>query len=67
MKAIVVPEQAANGRDASRLIAHSLVKSCSGSGWIRTNISQLADLDDAVFDFNTSRRVKGKTIIRIRS
>ncbi|NJC73678.1 NADP-dependent oxidoreductase [Planosporangium thailandense] len=35
-------------------------------GRLRTNIGQVADLDDAVAAFNPTERVKGKTIIRVR-
>lgn len=35
-------------------------------GRLRTNIGQVADLDDALSAFNTGERAKGKTIIRIR-
>ncbi|MEU7632939.1 NADP-dependent oxidoreductase [Nocardia sp. NPDC049220] len=35
-------------------------------GRLRTNISQVANLDDAVSAFNPTERVKGKTIIRVR-
>ena len=34
-------------------------------GRLRTNIGQIADLDDAVAAFNSTERVKGKTIIRV--
>jgi NADPH:quinone reductase-like Zn-dependent oxidoreductase len=35
-------------------------------GRLRTNIGQVATLDDAVATFNPTDRVKGKTIIRVR-
>ncbi|MEV0890978.1 NADP-dependent oxidoreductase [Promicromonospora sp. NPDC050262] len=35
-------------------------------GRLRTNIANVATLDDAVAAFNPSERVKGKTIIRVR-
>jgi NADPH:quinone reductase-like Zn-dependent oxidoreductase len=35
-------------------------------GRLRTNIGQIADLDDAVAAFNPTEQVKGKTIIRVR-
>jgi NADPH:quinone reductase-like Zn-dependent oxidoreductase len=35
-------------------------------GRLRTNIGQVADLDDAVAAFNPTERVSGKTIIRVR-
>jgi NADPH:quinone reductase-like Zn-dependent oxidoreductase len=35
-------------------------------GRLRTNIGRVADLDQAVAAFNTTERVKGKTIIRVR-
>jgi NADPH:quinone reductase-like Zn-dependent oxidoreductase len=35
-------------------------------GRLRTNIGNVADLDDAVAAFNPTERVKGKTIIRVR-
>jgi NADPH:quinone reductase-like Zn-dependent oxidoreductase len=35
-------------------------------GRLRTNIANVADLDDAVAAFNSTTRAKGKTIIRVR-
>jgi len=35
-------------------------------GRVRTNIGEVAALDDAVAAFNPTRRIKGKTIIRVR-
>ena len=35
-------------------------------GRLRTNIGNIANLDDAVAAFNPTERVKGKTIIRVR-
>jgi NADPH:quinone reductase-like Zn-dependent oxidoreductase len=35
-------------------------------GRLRTNIGNVADLDDAVAAFNPTERIEGKTIIRIR-
>ena len=35
-------------------------------GRVRTNIGNVATLDDAVAAFNPTERVKGKTIIRVR-
>ena len=35
-------------------------------GRVRTNIGNVAALDDAVAAFNPTKRVKGKTIIRVR-
>jgi NADPH:quinone reductase-like Zn-dependent oxidoreductase len=35
-------------------------------GRLRTNIGRISTLDDAVAAFNTTERVKGKTIIRVR-
>jgi NADPH:quinone reductase-like Zn-dependent oxidoreductase len=35
-------------------------------GRLRTNVGQVATLDDAVSAFNPTERVKGKTIIRVR-
>jgi NADPH:quinone reductase-like Zn-dependent oxidoreductase len=35
-------------------------------GRLRTNIGQVATLDDAVAAFNTTERINGKTIIRVR-
>jgi NADPH:quinone reductase-like Zn-dependent oxidoreductase len=35
-------------------------------GRVRTNIGNIATLDDAVAAFNPTERVKGKTIIRVR-
>jgi NADPH:quinone reductase-like Zn-dependent oxidoreductase len=36
-------------------------------GRLRTNIGKVATLDDAVAAFNPTQRIKGKTVIRIRS
>lgn len=36
-------------------------------GRLRTNIGQIAPLDDAVAAFNPSKRISGKTVIRVRS
>ncbi|MEU1689231.1 NADP-dependent oxidoreductase [Micromonospora sp. NPDC005707] len=36
-------------------------------GRLRTNIGNVATLDDAVAAFNSTERIKGKTIIRVRS
>jgi NADPH:quinone reductase-like Zn-dependent oxidoreductase len=36
-------------------------------GRLRTNIGNVVPLDDAVAAFNPTERVKGKTIIRVRS
>ena len=35
-------------------------------GRVRTNIGNVATLDDAVAAFNPTERIKGKTIIRLR-
>jgi NADPH:quinone reductase-like Zn-dependent oxidoreductase len=35
-------------------------------GRVRTNIGKVTTLDDAVAAFNPIKRVKGKTIIRVR-
>jgi NADPH:quinone reductase-like Zn-dependent oxidoreductase len=35
-------------------------------GRLRTNIGNVADLDDAVAAFNRTERIKGKTVIRVR-
>jgi NADPH:quinone reductase-like Zn-dependent oxidoreductase len=35
-------------------------------GRVRTNIGNVAPLDDAVAAFNPTERIKGKTIIRVR-
>ena len=35
-------------------------------GRLRTNIGQIAALDDAVAAFNATKRIKGKTVIRVR-
>jgi NADPH:quinone reductase-like Zn-dependent oxidoreductase len=39
----------------------------SRNGRLRTNIGNEAALDDAVAAFNSTKRITGKTIIRIRS
>jgi hypothetical protein len=36
-------------------------------GRLRTNIGNVADLDDAVAALNPTKRITGKTIIRARS
>jgi hypothetical protein len=36
------------------------------NGRLRTNIGNVAALDDAVAAFNPTERIKGKTIIRVR-
>jgi hypothetical protein len=36
-------------------------------GRLRTNIGNVAALDDAVAAFNPTKRIKGKTIIRARN
>jgi NADPH:quinone reductase-like Zn-dependent oxidoreductase len=36
-------------------------------GRLKTNIGEVTSLDDAVSTFNSTKRVKGKTIIRVRS
>jgi hypothetical protein len=36
-------------------------------GRLRTNIGNVAALDDAVAAFNRTERIKGKTIIRVHS
>src|SRR5213592_3414601 len=35
-------------------------------GWLRTNIGNIATLDDAVAAFNPTERISGQTIIRVR-
>jgi NADPH:quinone reductase-like Zn-dependent oxidoreductase len=35
-------------------------------GRVRTNIGNVATLDDAVAAFNPTERIRGKTIIRVR-
>ena len=35
-------------------------------GRLRTNIGNIATLDDAVAAFNPTKRISGKTIIRVR-
>jgi hypothetical protein len=35
-------------------------------GRVRTNIGQVATLDDAVAAFNPTERIQGKTVIRVR-
>ena len=35
-------------------------------GRLRTNIGNIATLDDAVAAFNPTKRINGKTIIRVR-
>jgi NADPH:quinone reductase-like Zn-dependent oxidoreductase len=35
-------------------------------GRLRTNIGNVSPVDDAVAAFNTTKRIKGKTIIRVR-
>jgi NADPH:quinone reductase-like Zn-dependent oxidoreductase len=35
-------------------------------GRLRTNIGKVAVLDDAVAAFNPTKRIKGKTVIRVQ-
>jgi len=35
-------------------------------GWLRTNIGNVSTLDHAVAAFNSTKRINGKTIIRVR-
>lgn len=53
---VVVSDRAQLGEIAQRV----------RDGRLRTNIGQIAALDDAVAAFNPAERVKGKTIIRVR-
>jgi NADPH:quinone reductase-like Zn-dependent oxidoreductase len=53
---VVVSDRAQLGEIAQRV----------RDGRLRTNIGQIADLDDAVAAFNPTKRVKGKTVIRVR-
>ena len=66
-----VEAQPANGRavdfvvEADRDQLGEIVKRI-GDGRLRTNIGTIASLDDAVGTFNSSERLKGKTIIQVR-
>jgi NADPH:quinone reductase-like Zn-dependent oxidoreductase len=66
-----VERQPANGRaidfvvEADRDQLGEIVKRV-GDGRLRTNIGTIASLDDAVATFNSSQRLKGKTIIQVR-
>ena len=53
---VVVPDRAQLDRIARRV----------REGRLRTNIGQVAALDDAVAAFNPTERISGKTIIRVR-
>ena len=53
---VVVPDRA----QLSELVQHVR------EGRLRTNIGNVATLDDAVAAFNPTKRMKGKTIIRVR-
>jgi NADPH:quinone reductase-like Zn-dependent oxidoreductase len=53
---VVVSDRAQPGEIARRV----------RDGRLRTNIGQVATLDDAVAAFNPTERIKGKTIIRVR-
>jgi hypothetical protein len=53
---VVVSDRAELGEIAQRV----------HDGRLRTNIGQVATLDDAIAAFNPTERVKGKTIIRVR-
>ncbi|MEV4201162.1 NADP-dependent oxidoreductase [Micromonospora globbae] len=53
---VVVSDRAQLGEIAQRV----------RDGRVRTNIGQIADLDDAVAAFNPTERVTGKTVIRVR-
>ena len=63
--------QPANGRavdfvvEADRGQLGEIVKRV-GDGRLRTNIGTIASLDDAIATFNSSVRLKGKTIIQVR-
>lgn len=63
--------QPANGRmvdfvvEADRLQLGELVQRLR-DGRLRTNIGNVATLDDAVATFNPTKRISGKTIIRVR-
>jgi NADPH:quinone reductase-like Zn-dependent oxidoreductase len=52
---VVVSDRAQLGEIAQRV----------RDGRLRTNIGQIADLDDAVAAFNPTEQVKGKTVIRV--
>ena len=53
---VVVPDRAQLGEIVRR----------ARDGRVRTNIGNVATLDDAVAAFNATERVRGKTIIRVR-
>jgi NADPH:quinone reductase-like Zn-dependent oxidoreductase len=53
---VVVPDRAQLGEIARRV----------RDGRLRTNIGRVADLTDAVAAFNTTERINGKTMIRVR-
>jgi NADPH:quinone reductase-like Zn-dependent oxidoreductase len=53
---VVVPDRAQLGEIARRV----------RDGRLRANIANIASLDNAVAAFNTTTRIKGKTIIRVR-
>ena len=53
---VVVSDRAQLGEVAQRV----------RDGRLRTNIGQIATLDDAVAAFNPTEPIKGKTIIRVR-
>jgi NADPH:quinone reductase-like Zn-dependent oxidoreductase len=54
---VVVPDRAQLSEIARR----------ARDGRVRTNIGNVATLDDAVAAFNPTERIKGKTIIRVDS
>ena len=45
---------------------HPMKASGYGGRQVRTNIGNVAALDNAVAAFNPTERIKGKTIIRVR-
>ena len=53
---VVVPDRAQSSEVVQR----------ARNGRLRTNIGNVAALDDAVAAFNPTERIKGKTIIRVR-
>jgi NADPH:quinone reductase-like Zn-dependent oxidoreductase len=53
---VVVPERAQLGEVVGRV----------RDGRLRTNIGNVATLDDAVAALNPTERIKGKTVIRVR-
>ena len=66
MKAIVVTDQAAGTAGKSDRAQLSEIVRRVRDGRLRTHIGNVSTLEDAFAAFNPTKRIKGKTIIRVR-